>query len=127
MSSIDKDFVAINIKENSSRSYPPSSKLYCNLCSCNLILLDPQKEEWFCNRCHVSYFPNKGQKVRRANKFTTPGDEKDKIPAVYMIDDSAATYSRPTKSTFPRSFEHLKRTGVNITDFNSTVDNEGID
>lgn len=44
-----------------------------------------------------------------------------------MIDDSAATYARPTKSTFPKSLEHLKRPGVNITDFNSTVDNEGLE
>ena len=48
-----KNFVAISIK-NSSVSYPPSAKLFCNLCSCNLVLADPQKEEWFCSRCSVS-------------------------------------------------------------------------
>ena len=93
MSSVDEDFVAISIK-NSSKSYPPRSKLYCNLCSCNLIMLDPQKEEWFCNRCHVIYFPNKGDKVRRANKFETPGNSGNG-PIVAMVDDIAATYTNP--------------------------------
>jgi hypothetical protein len=127
-----KDFVAISIN-NSDVSYPPSSKLYCNLCSCNLTLLDAQKEEWFCTRCNVSYFPNKGQKVKRANKFETPGPltdahgniTGDKMPLVSMVDDSTTT-AKPRKSVFPRSFEGLKRTGVNITGFNSTVDNEGL-
>jgi hypothetical protein len=71
MPSNNKDFVAISIKDYSF-SYPPSSKLYRNLCSCNLILLDAEREEWFCNRCHVSYSPNKGEKLKRANKFETP-------------------------------------------------------
>jgi hypothetical protein len=69
-----KDFVAISINDS---SYPPSAKLYCNLCNCNLVLLDPQTEEWFCNRCHGSYFPNKGEIVKRANKFETPGPTAD--------------------------------------------------
>jgi hypothetical protein len=51
--------------------------------------LDPQKEEWFCTRC-------KGQKVKRANKFETPGPEADKhgnitgekMPLVSIIDDT---------------------------------------
>jgi hypothetical protein len=128
----NKDFVAISIKD-SSTSYPPSSKLYCNLCSCNLILLDAEKEEWFCNRCHVSYFPNKGEKVKRANKFETPGPltdshgniTGDKTPLVSMVDDSD-TKAKPRRSVFPRSLQSLKRTGVTITGFNSTVDNEGI-
>jgi hypothetical protein len=117
-----KDFVAISI--NSDVSYPPSSKLYCNLCSCNLTLLDAQKEEWFCTRCNVSYFPNKGEKVKRANKFETPHKE-DRV-LVSMVDDSSSTNAKPRKSVFPRSLEGLKRTGVNITGFNSTVDNEGL-
>jgi hypothetical protein len=118
----NKDFVAISIKD-SSVSYPPSAKLFCNICSCNLVLLDPQKEEWYCNRCSISYFPNKGEKVKRANKFSTPGPEIDKHgnitgekgPIVSMVDDSAATIITPKKSVFPRSLEMLKRTGVNIT------------
>lgn len=126
-----KDFVAISIND-SSTSYPPDSKLFCNLCSCNLTLLDAQKEEWFCTRCNVSYFPNKGEKVKRANKFETPGPLTDahgnitgeKTPIVSMVEDGPTT--QPKKSLFPRSLESLKRPGVNITGFNSTVDNEGL-
>jgi hypothetical protein len=117
----NKDFVAISIND-SDVSYPPSSKLYCNLCSCSLILLDAEKEEWFCNRCHVSYFPNKGQKVKRANKFETPGEEPNVL--VSMVDHTSQL--RPKKPSFPRSLESLNRPGVTITDFRSTVDNESL-
>jgi hypothetical protein len=41
----DKDYVAINIKDTSG-SYPPSAKLFCNICRCNLILYDAKREEW---------------------------------------------------------------------------------
>ena len=68
---MSKDFVAISIND-SSTFYPPNSKLFCNLCNCNLILLDPQKEEWFCSRCNVIYYRNKGEKVKQTNKFFTP-------------------------------------------------------
>jgi hypothetical protein len=67
--------------------------------------------------------PNKGEKVKRANKFETPGDELNII--VSMVNDGPSL--RPRKPSFPRSLECLKRPGVTITDFNSTVDNEGID
>jgi hypothetical protein len=127
-----KDYTAISIKD-SSGSYPPNSKLFCNLCNCKLILFDVQMEEWYCNRCNVSYFPNKGERVKRANKFETPGPLTDnhgniigdKRPLVAMVDNSAANI-KPKKLTIPRSFEYLKRSGVNITSFSSTVDNEGI-
>jgi hypothetical protein len=130
----NNDFVAINIKDSSrSRSYPPSSKLFCNLCNCSLVLIDPKAEEWLCSRCHISYYPSKGEKVKRASKFDTPGPPVDKDgnntprkgPVVSMVDDSAAT-TIPKKGSFPRSLEALKRTGVNITSFNSTVDDEGL-
>ncbi|HSN96040.1 MAG TPA: hypothetical protein VLR10_02485 [Nitrososphaeraceae archaeon] len=131
MSLPNKDYTAISIKD-SSISYPPSSKLFCNLCSCNLILADPQMEEWFCTRCNVSYYPNKGERIKRANKFETPGPAidkhgnitGDKRPIVSMIDNTPNL--SPKKSVFPRSFETLKRPGVNITGFSSTVDNEGL-
>ena len=71
-----RTYVAISIKD-SSLSYPPSSKLFCNLCNFKLVLFDAQMEEWYCNRCNVSYFPNKGEKVKRANKFETPGPNTD--------------------------------------------------
>ena len=99
-----KDFVAFSIN-NSSVSYPPNSKLYCNLCSCSLILLDAEKEEWFCTRCNVSYFPNKGEKVKRANKFETPGPLTDKhgnitgekTPIVSIVEDGPTT--QPSEKT----------------------------
>jgi hypothetical protein len=128
----DKDYIAISIND-SSVSYPPSAKLFCNLCSCNLVLLDAQKEEWYCNRCSISYYPTK-EKVKRANKIKTPGSATDihgnitgkgTGPIFSMIDDKPKL--SPKKSVFPRSFEMLKRSGVNITGFSSTVDNEGID
>ena len=126
-----KDYVAISIKD-SSISYPPSSKLFCNLCNCKLILFDVQKEERYCNRCNISYFPLKGEKVKRANKFETPGPNTDihenitgeKRPIVSMISGDPNLSSK--KAIFPRSFETLKRPGVNITSFSSTVDNEGL-
>jgi hypothetical protein len=65
----NKDFVAISLND-SSASYPPSSKLFYNLCSCNLMLLDVQKDEWFCTCCNISYYPSK-EKVKRPNRFTT--------------------------------------------------------
>jgi hypothetical protein len=120
----NKDNVAINLKD-SSASYPPSSKLFCNRCSRNLVLLDATKEEWYCNACGIIYFPNRGDGVRKANKFSTPADNRDKIPPFAMVDDSNANV-RPKKSIFPKSLEMLKRPGVNITDFSSSVDNEGI-
>jgi hypothetical protein len=52
-----------------------------------------------------------------------PVDKKK--PIVSIIDDTKATAARPRQSVFPRSLESLKRPGVNITDFNSTVDNDG--
>jgi hypothetical protein len=72
----NKDYTAISIKD-SSISYPPSSKLFCNLCNCKLVLFDAQKEEWLCTRCNISYYPNKGERVKRPNKFETPGPEID--------------------------------------------------
>jgi hypothetical protein len=72
------------------------------------------------------------EKVKRANKFSTPGPETDKhgnitgdrMPLVSMVDDSTANI-KPRKSVLPKSMEMLKRPGVNITGFSSTVDNEG--
>jgi hypothetical protein len=126
-----KDYVAINIKD-SSVSYPPNSKLFCNLCNCKLVLFDAQTEEWYCNRCNVFYFPNKGERVKRANRFETPGPltdvhgniTGDKTPIVSMVKDTPNL--SPKKPNFPRSFETLKRPGVNITGFSSSVDDEGI-
>jgi hypothetical protein len=51
MSLPGKDYVAISLKD-SSVSYPPSAKLFCNICSCNLILLDAVDPISFCE---ISY------------------------------------------------------------------------
>jgi hypothetical protein len=81
---------------------------------------------------YISYFPNKGERVKRPNKFETPGPAidkhgnitGDKRPIVSMIDNTPNL--SPKKAVFPRSFEILRRTGVNITSFSSSVDDEGI-
>jgi hypothetical protein len=95
-------------------------------------LIDPQTEEWFCNRCHVSYYPNKGEKVKRANKFETPGPLTDahgniigqKTPIVAMVDDTSSTVPR---SRLPPFIKALKeRPGVKITDFHSTIESESL-
>ena len=133
-SNTNKDFVAINIRDDVS--YSSTSKLFCNLCSCNLILSDPDNQggEWWCERCHVSYFPNRGQKVKRPSRFETPGPNTDRHgnitgergPIVSMVNDDNATFVRPLRNKFPRSMEYLKRSGVNITSLQSSVDDEGI-
>lgn len=127
--STNNDFVAISINDTSA-SYPPSSKLFCNLCCCNLILLDAQKEEWYCNRCAVSYYPNKGEKVKRGNKFKTPGpqiDEHgniigDKMPLVSIVKDDIELSSSCKRQKLPRSFQEMERHGLRITSNTTTED-----
>jgi hypothetical protein len=122
-----KDYAAISIKD-SSVSYPPNSKLFCNLCSCNLILLDPQKEEWYCNRCSISYFPNKGERVKRANKFETPGPNTDihgnitgeKRPILSIVEDKKEPSSSYSNPKLPGSFQEMERHGLKITSYTTT-------
>jgi hypothetical protein len=128
ISNNNKDIVAI-IAKDSSVSYPPNSKIFCNLCSCNLTLLDPQKEEWWCGRCSVSYFPNKGEKVKRANKFETPGPMTDshgniigdKMPLVSIVQDEKELSSTYRKEKLPKSFEEMQRHGLKITSWEERV------
>jgi hypothetical protein len=127
-----KDFVAINL--NNSNSYTPNTKFFCSLCNCKLSPLNNDKEEYVCTRCNISYFPNKGEKVKRANKFSTPGPLTDahgnitrgKEPLIAIVEDNSSTMIEPKKAVFPRSLESLKRPGVKIASFSSTVDNEGV-
>ena len=122
-----KDYAAISIKD-SSVSYPPNSKLFCNLCSCNLILLDPQKEEWYCNRCSISYFPNKGERVKRANKFETPGPNTyihgnitgEKRPILSIVEDKKEPSSSYSNPKLPGSFQEMERHGLKITGYTTT-------
>ena len=125
----NKDYTAISIKDTSN-SYPHNSKLYCNFCNRNLILLDPQKEEWYCQYCKASYFPHK-EPVKRPNKFDTPGpltDSKgniigDKMPIVSLINDEDKTSSVYKPRKLPPSLEErLKRPGVNLLSYNTSED-----
>ena len=92
----------------------------CKLCSCNLELADPQKEEWFCSRCNVSYYPNKGEEVKRANKFSTPGQQTDahwnitgqKMHLVSIVLADKELSSTYGKEKLPKSFEEMQRHGV---------------
>ena len=122
-----KDFVAISL--NNSNSYIPGTKFFCSICSCSLSKLNDEKEEWVCTRCNVSYFPTK-DKVKRANKFSTPGPLTDehgnitgyKMPLVSMVDDTkrelSSSYKTPKLSPFFQ--EMLKRPGVNLLNYTTT-------
>ena len=81
----------------------------------------------------MSYFPNKeGEKVKRANKFETPGpltDEHgnitgDKTMIVSMVDDNkrelSSSYRQPKLSPFFK--EMLKRPGVKLIDYQTSED-----
>jgi hypothetical protein len=124
----NKDFVAISIND-STNSYPPSSKLFCNLCNCNLVLLDPQTEEWFCSRCNITYHPTK-EKVKRPNKIATPGGEidqhgniiGDKMPLVSIVENDIEPSSSYRKPKLPKSFQEMERHGLKITSYTTSED-----
>jgi hypothetical protein len=119
----NNDFVAISTRN----SYPPSAKLLCRRCNCNLVLIDPKSEEWFCQRCGISYYPTK-QPVKRPDRFETPRgsdpDNRNKVPLLSLIDNEPQL---STTSKLPPSIKALKeRTGVNVTEFHSTVEGESL-
>jgi hypothetical protein len=124
-----KDFVAI-IPTNSN-SYTPNTRFFCSLCNCKLSPLNVNKEEWVCTRCNISYFPNKGEKVKRANKFSTLGPATDshgnitgdKMPIVSIIDDKqnlSSAYKQPKLSPFFKDI--LSRPGVRLIDYQTSED-----
>jgi hypothetical protein len=88
------------------------------------------KEEWFCTRCNVSYFPNKGERIKRPNRFTTPGPEidslgniiGDKMPLVSLTKDDIEPSSSYRKPKFPRSYQEMERHGVKITSYKTSED-----
>jgi hypothetical protein len=91
-------------------------------------LIDVKADEWFCNRCGISYYLNK-QVVKRPNKFETPKgsdpDSRNKVPLVSFVDNEPQL--SPRTSTLPSSIKALKeRPGVNILSFQSSVDEEGL-
>jgi hypothetical protein len=112
-----KEFVAVNISSSGSGG---AKTYFCNLCSCNLSLLDEKTREFWCSRCSVSYFPDK-EKVKRANKFSTPGG-RDRMPLVSMVDDNkrelSSSYKQPKLSPFFK--ELLSRPGVNLVDYQTS-------
>jgi hypothetical protein len=79
-------------------------------------------------RCNVSYFPNKGERVKRPNKFETPGPTIDKHgniigedrPIVSMVDDNPRPTSVYGKQKLPKSFEEMQRHGLKITSYTTT-------
>ena len=96
-----------------------------------MILSDVQKEEWYCNRCNISYFPLKGEKVKRANKFETPRPltdahgniTGDKTPIVSMVGDNkelSSSFKQPKLSPFFQDM--LKRQGVKLIDYQTSED-----
>lgn len=123
-----KEFVAINVSTSGSGG---AKTYYCNLCSCNLSLLDEKTREFWCTRCNVSYFPNK-EKVKRKSVFSTPGhmtNEKgdiigEKTPIVSMVDDNkrelSSAYKQPKLSPFFK--ELTSRPGVRLLDYQTSED-----
>ena len=118
MDSNNKDVVAIHIGSETKRPY------YCNLDNIKLHLQSKETGEYICPRCSNSYFPNLGEKVKRANKFETP-EGRDKMPMLSVVDDNINTeassvYNQPK---IPRSFENiLKRPGVRLLDYTTSED-----
>jgi hypothetical protein len=111
-----KDFVSIIIRD------PPKGPYYCNLDNIMLHLQNKETGEYICPRCSTSYFPNLGEKVKRASKFETPNGPSQ--PIVAMVNDTttaepSTVYKQPK---LPRSFEMLRRTGVKIIDYQTSED-----
>lgn len=57
----DNGFVSINISNNDT-SYPPNSKLFCNLCNCNLVLVDHKKKSGGVQGVMSAIIQTKGRK-----------------------------------------------------------------
>jgi hypothetical protein len=74
-------------------------------------LQNKETGEWICPKCSTSYFPNFGEKVKRANKFETPSGHTQ--PILSLVNDNINTqassvYKQPK---IPRSFEMLENRG----------------
>jgi hypothetical protein len=114
-----KDSTSIIIK------HPPKGPYYCNLDNFKLHLQNKETGEYICPRCSTSYFPNLGEKVKRANKFETPGG-RDKTPLLSLVDDSGSSTEPSTvykQPKIPRSFKNiLKRPGVKLLDYQTSED-----
>jgi hypothetical protein len=113
----DKDSTNIIIKD------PPTGPYYCNLDNIKLHLQSKETGEYICPRCSTSYFPNLGEKVKRANKFEVPSGPTQ--PILSLVNDNTNTepstvYNKPK---IPRSFEAiLKRPGVKLLYYQTSED-----
>ena len=113
----DKDSVSIIIKD------PTTGPYNCNLDNIKLDLQSKETGEYICPRCSTSYFPNLGEKVKRANKFEVSGG-RDKMPLLSLVDDSSTEPSTVYKQPkLPRSFENiLKRPGIKLLYYQTSED-----
>jgi hypothetical protein len=114
----NKDSVSIIIKD------PPKGPYYCNLDYFKLHLQNKDTGEYISPRCGTTYFPNLGEKIKRASKFETPGGPTDahgniigeKGPLLSLVnDDSWELSSVYGQQKLPASFEMLKKHGLKIT------------
>ena len=109
-----KDFVAINLGNNNF--YSPNTRFFCSLCNRNLTPMNNDKDEFVCTHCNISYYP-KREKVKRANKFSTPGPITndrgdiigDRTPIVSMINDNdsqklSSSYKSQSYPLFSRNW-----------------------
>ena len=114
----DKDSIGIIIKDQSTGPY------FCNSDNFRLTLQDKRTGEHLCSRCGTSYFPNLGEKVKRANKFEVPSG-RDKMPLVSLAKDSniepSTVYKQPKLSPFFKEFL-ASRPGVKITHYETSED-----
>jgi hypothetical protein len=77
-----------------------------------------------CNANNLPIIQTEGEKVKRANKFDTPGPETDvhgnitgeKMPLVSMVDDNP----KP-KDSRPKHFREMERHGLRITSWEERV------
>ena len=95
---------------------------YCNLNNIKLAIQNKETGEWICPRCSTSYFPNLGEKVKRANKFDVPHGPSQ--PIVAMVNESntqpSTVYKQPK---IPPSFQNiLNRPGVKLIDYTTSED-----
>ena len=70
-------------------------------------------------RCNVSYFPNKGEKVKRANRFKTPEPKTDKYEisqekkcSWFQSSKMIKNYLQLIKEKLSKSFEGMQRHGL---------------
>jgi hypothetical protein len=112
----DKDSVGIIIKDSSNGPY------YCNMDNFKLHLQNKETGEWICPRCSTSYFPNLGEKVKRANKFEVPHGPSQ--PILSLVDESSTKASSVYKQPkIPPSIQNiLNRPGVKLLDYQTSED-----